>query len=81
MLLLTTGVIALRRSDTAAGHRGYWLAVLSGGVYAIVSVWHFIEHANGNDPQVAHLFLYVGAAGMIAGAVLGLASARRSRHA
>jgi len=77
LILLIAGAIALRRSDTGAGYRGYWIAVLSGGVYAMVSVWHFIEHANGNDPQVAHLLLYLSAVGMTAGTVMGLASARR----
>jgi hypothetical protein len=64
--LLVTSTLALRGSGNGR-RRGYGLIFVASVVYAAVSVWHFIEHANGTDPQVAHVFLYVTSAALLAG--------------
>jgi predicted membrane channel-forming protein YqfA (hemolysin III family) len=75
LTILIVSAEALRRS-TSGHSRNIRVAFGSAVVYACVSVWHFIEHANGNDPQVAHLFLYAAAIGIIAGTVLALVPGR-----
>jgi hypothetical protein len=46
------------------------------------SLWHFIEHANHNDPEIAHVLLAIWQVGMLAGVltatVLGLRAERAS---
>ncbi len=64
-------VIALHWLDPDdRGLLGYRVTLISGLVYTPVAVWHFIEHANQNDPEIAHVFLALGQAGMLAGIVL-----------
>jgi LPXTG-motif cell wall-anchored protein len=75
LMLLVASWLALRRSRKA-DRRPLVVTFTSAAVYALVSVWHFIEHANGADPQLAHVFLYVTALGMVAGATLALLAAR-----
>jgi hypothetical protein len=74
LLLLGLSALALRRPDVAGSSRAYAIIFASGAVYVPVSIWHFIEHANGTDPQIAHLFLYLAAMGLVVGAVLALAN-------
>jgi hypothetical protein len=78
-LLIVCG-IALRRVD-AVPRAAYLLAFASALIYAGVSVWHFIEHANGADPQLAHLFLYATSVAMTVGAGVALARAIREPKA
>jgi hypothetical protein len=47
-------------------------------LYIPVSVWHFIEHANRNDPELAHILLAIGGVAMLAGAVAATLLARRA---
>jgi hypothetical protein len=47
------------------------------GFYIAVAVWHFIAHANLNDPAVAHVFLALGQLGMIAATIWATLQARR----
>ncbi len=77
LALIVCSWLAIRRSEAARRSRGYLVVFISGAVYAVVSVWHFIEHANGNDPQLAHAFLYAAATGMTVGLLLALVAARR----
>jgi hypothetical protein len=67
----------LFRSDR--GLLGYRVTLFSGLVYTPVAVWHFIEHANKNDPEIAHVLLALGQAGMLAGIVLVFVLSRRGR--
>jgi hypothetical protein len=72
-------VAALRRLDS--GDRallGYRITLNSGVAYAAVAIWHFVEHANHNDPAIAHVFLAIGQAAMIAGIVLVFVLTRRT---
>src|SRR5437763_1220481 len=72
VLLLLGCWLALTRGTAAGAKRGSQLTAASGAVYAVVSVWHFVEHANGHDPQLAHAFLYAAAGGLVAGALMAL---------
>jgi hypothetical protein len=72
--------LALRRlRPDDRGLLGYRITLFSGLGYAAVAVWHFIEHANHNDPAIAHVFLALGQAGMLAGIVLVFVLSRRGR--
>jgi hypothetical protein len=79
--LLWLGVIAtlavcaaaLRRLDRGdRARRAYLITLVSGLAYSAVAVWHFIEHANHNDPSVAHVLLGVGQAAMLVGVALAV---------
>ena len=80
-VLATVGVAAwsVRQPARVPGFWGYVLTLTSGLFYVPISVWHFIEHANGTDPQVAHVLLGVGQSGMVAGAIAATLIARRHR--
>jgi hypothetical protein len=78
LTVLVTSYLVIARSGTAGRDRYQLIAFLSAALYAAVSVWHFVEHAKGNDPQVAHIFLYIGAVGIAAGCGLALWTASRS---
>jgi FtsH-binding integral membrane protein len=80
-LVLVACWMALTRSPANGARRGYLLTAASGTVYTVVSVWHFIEHANGADPQVAHAFLYAASVGLVWGASLALIASGRARTA
>ena len=82
--LLWLGVIAtlvvaiqiLRSGE--AGVRGPATAVAASCVYIPVSAWHFVEHAAGNDPQLAHLILGLSQLGILAGVIIATVDQRRS---
>jgi cytochrome bd-type quinol oxidase subunit 2 len=76
VVIILAASAALMRSEPAPRTFSYRLTFASALAYAGVSVWHFIEHANGNDPQLAHVFLYAGAFGIVLGAVLALVGRR-----
>lgn len=81
LIVLWAGVFALARG---LRHPAYGV-VLAGAVgYALVAVWHFIEHANLRDPDLPHLLLagtnaliLGGAAWVAVEAWRGQASVRR----
>jgi hypothetical protein len=62
-------VLAVTRLAPAERNRGYDVIVAGCAVYVPVSVWHFIEHANLNDPDVAHFLLGLGQIVLIGGAI------------
>ncbi|MFL5906433.1 MAG: hypothetical protein ACJ75Z_02395 [Solirubrobacterales bacterium] len=80
LIILVVAGLALRRADLPRERSGYLLAFAAGLAYAVVSVWHFIEHADGADPQLAHLFLYATAGLMTAGVARVLLLAMLSRQ-
>lgn len=56
-------------SDHANAIAGFRITLAGAILYVPTSVWHFIEHANGNDPAFAHVLLVIGQVGMLAGAL------------
>jgi hypothetical protein len=81
LIIVVAAGLALRRPELTRETRAYLIAFAAGIAYAVISVWHFIEHANGADPQVAHAFLYATAGLMVAAVlrVLLLAGLDRQR--
>lgn len=77
---LAVVIVALAAREQPAGRSGYLVTLLSGLLYVPVSVWHFIEHANGADPELAHLLLAVGQIGMVAGAIVATVIVRRGHR-
>ena len=67
---IVVAAVALRDRGRTAGRSGYLLTLGAGVLYAIVGVWHFVEHANGSDADLAHVFLVIGQVGMLIGAIL-----------
>jgi hypothetical protein len=79
---LAVCVIALRlvtRSDRTAG--AYRITLISGLAYSVVAVWHFVEHANHDDPSVAHVLLAIGQAAMLIGVALVVLRTREPSRA
>jgi hypothetical protein len=78
--VLATLVVAYagaRRLDLPSlERRGYAFVLGSGLAYTAVAVWHFIEHANHQDPEVAHVLLGVTQVAMLIGAVIASLGAR-----
>jgi hypothetical protein len=75
LVIVTAAFVRLPASERNAG----WTIVLLGLIlYIPVSVWHFVEHANRNDPELAHVLLGIGQLAMIAGAVAAVILARRT---
>jgi hypothetical protein len=78
---LAVAIAAARRRDLAPLERsGYVALIAAGAAYVAVAVWHFVEHANHNDPELAHVLLGVTQLAMIAGALLATYGARSSRR-
>jgi apolipoprotein N-acyltransferase len=72
--------LAALRSPAGDAERGGWYALLaSAAVYIGVAVWHFIEHANGADPELAHVLLAITAVLMILAAIYITFRAWRAR--
>jgi hypothetical protein len=82
-VLATVAVAAwtVARPERIGGHAGYVLTLAAGVFYVPVSVWHFIAHANGEDPGLAHVLLGLAMVGMVSGAVLAALLVRRVRRA
>lgn len=47
---------------------GFRLTLVSALLYVPVAIWHFVEHANGADPEAAHYLLAITQIGVLAGA-------------
>lgn len=76
---LAVSAFALRRLAADDPTRpGFVVTLWTGVAYVPVSVWHFVEHANHSDPQVAHVLLALGQIGMLVGVVMVFVSARRA---
>ena len=72
--LVAAAVIRLAESERNAGYA----VILAGGtLYVPVAIWHFVEHANHNDPELAHYLLAVGQGVILAGAIAAAILTRR----
>jgi hypothetical protein len=79
---LAVAFVAARRPDLRQlERRGYLVLLASGLAYAAVAIWHFVEHANHNDPELAHVLLGVMQLAMLGGAVLATYGARSTGRA
>ena len=80
-VVATIGAAAVAASapERPAGWSGYVVTLLSGALYVPISVWHFIEHANDADPELAHVLLAVAQIGMVTGVIVATVIARRER--
>jgi hypothetical protein len=76
---LIVAIVAARQFAALRRSAGVRTLVAAGALYAIVGVWHFIEHANGANPDAAHVLLGLANAGMLVGAIVLTVSLRRGR--
>jgi hypothetical protein len=76
-VLLVLAVTAIALSQGIQG-LGYRLAFIGAVLYVPVAVWHFIEHANGADPEVAHVLIGLADVAIIAGAIVAVIARRRT---
>jgi uncharacterized membrane protein len=79
LVVCSLALLRLHADDRAS--LGYQVTLISGLAYSAVAVWHFIEHANHNDPQLAHVLLAMGQLAMIVGIVLVVVLTRRTQNA
>jgi hypothetical protein len=77
LIMIVAAAWGVRSGRAAAGHT----VVLLGGLgYAVVAIWHFYEHAQLRDPDIAHVLLLVFNMVMFVGAVWVWLSLRRLRR-
>jgi hypothetical protein len=76
---VAVAAVALRQHRAGPGAAAFALVLGSGLLYVGVAVWHFVEHANGADPELAHYLLALTQLGMVAGAALATLAARGKR--
>jgi hypothetical protein len=72
---------ALSSLRTPELRRGLSLLLASSLAYVGVAVWHFVEHANRSDPELAHVLLVIASLGMLSGAILSTVDWRRAAPA
>lgn len=78
-VILVLAVVAKGTTADARLPRGYVAVATGAALYVIVAIWHFIEHANGDDPEVAHVLLGVSQIAIFVGATLATFDARGER--
>lgn len=71
--------LAVIRAPRAPQSIGYSVTFLGCALYIPVAAWHFVEHANGNDPELAHALIAVALLAIFAGAIIALVQGRRAR--
>lgn len=69
---------ATARSLRPARNPGLTLVLAASGLYVAVSIWHFLEHASGADPEVAHVVIGVTKVAILAGVVWATVVWRRA---
>lgn len=67
----------LARAPSTRANRGYLITALGASAYIPIAVWHFIEHANGDDPAAAHALIGLAQAAMFAGVIVATVLERR----
>jgi hypothetical protein len=79
--VLAVAAVAVRRIPDSPSAPGYWLTLAASLIYVPTSVWHFIEHANHNDPEVAHVLLAIWQIAILAGVVMATVRGLRAGRA
>ncbi len=79
-ITLVAAALALVRLPQSERNGGYSVILAGGALYVPVAIWHFVEHANHSDPELAHYLLAVGQVLILAGALAAAVLTRR-RHA
>lgn len=74
LMVLVVAAVGVRER---IGGSGTQLVLLSAVLYVPISIWHFVEHANGADPELAHVLLGITNLAMVVGAVVAWLNARR----
>lgn len=79
-VLFTLAVCALAIGRLPAGERsiGYPITLAGCAFYVPIAIWHFIEHSNLNDPDLAHYLLAIGQITIFVGAAIAIVSGIRS---
>lgn len=78
LMVFTVSAWAVRGGIGGVAFR---LALAGATLYIPVALWHFIEHASGNDPEVAHILIVIADVAIIGGGVIGALMARRQPQA
>ena len=78
---LAVAFVGWRNPPSGLSRSGLLAIVLTAIAYSGVSVWHFIEHANGADPELAHLLLALTQTAMLVAAIWLTVRARALRVA
>ena len=75
LLVLMVTALGVREGIRGTGYR---LALFGAVFYVPVAVWHFIEHANGSDPEVAHALLALADVAILTGGAVAFATRQRA---
>lgn len=76
LLILLVTALAVKRGARGFGYR---IALAGAVVYVPVATWHFVEHANGSDPESAHVLIGIAYAAMLIGVITATVAAWRRR--
>jgi hypothetical protein len=77
LLVLVVAAAVVRQGKGGVGFR---IALLSAAAYVPIAIWHFVEHANGTDPELAHVLLGITNVGMVVGAIMATFGPRRTQR-
>jgi hypothetical protein len=79
LVMLVAVVWARARLDAAGLNTGHSVLLVACVSYVALAAWHFVEHASGADPELAHILIAVSDFGIIAGVALLTLLAKRGR--
>ena len=74
LVVLAVTVLAFLRLSSEERHPGFVVVLAASMVYLPVTVWHFVAHANGVDPELAHVLLAIGDATILSGVAWTIAT-------
>jgi isoprenylcysteine carboxyl methyltransferase (ICMT) family protein YpbQ len=79
LVTLVAAALAVARMRADERNVSYAVILAGGALYIPVAIWHFIEHANYSDPELAHYLLVAGQLLILGGAIAAALLARRHR--
>jgi uncharacterized membrane protein YhdT len=80
LVIVVAAVLAFLRLTPDKRHPGFTVVLAASAIYLPVTVWHFIAHADGVDPSVAHVLLAIGDATILSGVAWTVAAALSQRE-